>query len=219
MVCEQFARAEKYLPSYFARLISYHEYLLSTQLVSSLTDVNTRTHTHRSSRNVRRRTAEAEESKRAAERRRRRRKGGNGEVHQQQLRRARVWEAPLLGGLLMREAGVTSSPPFHSSSSSDYSCFSTTGSGSDSGRGSGSWETTTATTTSLVGAWTAGLRDKGAVRVWSAAREGSDVMVSALWVGAGDDERSGAPGLGVAYAAVGETYLAASYVPRDGEDK
>jgi hypothetical protein len=81
--------------------------------------------------------------------------------HARRVRRAPVREAPLLGGLMAREAGEVG--------------------GASAARGEFGGET-------LVRAWAGGLREKGRVKLWP-GRDDAAGMVSAMWIG-GSDERS-----------------------------
>jgi hypothetical protein len=64
-------------------------------------------------------------------------------------------------------------------------------------------------------AWVGGLREKGAVGLWPLlGLEPEEGVVFSMWVGS--DEPSG---LGVVYAAFAGTHLAASYIPRDADDR
>lgn len=64
----------------------------------------------------------------------------------------------------------------------------------------------------LTRAWVGGLKEKGVVELFPGNERGD---VSAMWVG-GSDERSG---LGVVHALLNGSYWAASYIPRDGDDR
>ncbi|KAH6621310.1 hypothetical protein B0J18DRAFT_457848 [Chaetomium sp. MPI-SDFR-AT-0129] len=122
-----------------------------------------------------------------------------------QVVRAPVMRAPLMGGLVAREAGVSEL----GSAGGRGDFYHGPGGGGDYGGDA------------LMRAWVGGLRDKGGVELWGNGPGGTGPgtgnvrgKVSAMWVG-GNEVRSG---LGVVYGALGGGLLTAGYVPRDGED-